>query len=49
VDRLRAELAPRGIAFIDVDRDSSVCPTCGALLRWLDILADYAHRAGGAA
>src|SRR3981081_2231319 len=49
VERLREELAPRGIAFIDVDRDPSVCPTCGALLRWLDILADYAHRAGGAA
>ena len=47
VDRLRAELAPRGIGFIDVDRDASVCPTCGALLRWLDILADYAHRAAG--
>ncbi|HYR63450.1 MAG TPA: hypothetical protein VET24_12575 [Actinomycetota bacterium] len=50
VERLRSELAPRGIGFIDVDRDASVCPSCGALLRWLDILADYAHRsAGGAA
>ena len=49
VERLREELAPRGIAFIDVDRDASVCPTCGALLRWLDILSDYAHRAAGGA
>jgi hypothetical protein len=50
VERLRDELVPRGVAFIDVDRDVSMCPTCGALLRWLDILADYAHRgAGGAA
>jgi hypothetical protein len=50
VDRLRSELAPRGIAFIDVDKDPSVCPACGSLLRWLDILVDYAGRsAGGAA
>lgn len=50
VERLRDELGPKGVAFIDVDRDASICPTCGGLLRWLDILADYAHRsAGGAA
>src|ERR1700730_13476807 len=50
VDRLRAELAPTGMAVIDSDPDASVCPTCGALVRWLAILADYAHRsAGGAA
>lgn len=49
VERLRTELAPRGIGFIDVDRDASVCPSCGALLRWLDILADYANRAAGGA
>ena len=44
VERLRGELGPRGIAFIHVDRDASVCPSCGALLRWLDILTDYVHQ-----
>lgn len=44
VARLRTELAPRGIAFIDVDKDPSVCPSCGGLLRWLEILAEYAQR-----
>ena len=43
VESLRGELGPRGIAFIHVDRDASVCPSCGALLRWLDILTDYVH------
>lgn len=47
VGRLRDELAPRGIAFIHVDRDVSECPTCGSLLRWLDILNDYAQRSPG--
>jgi hypothetical protein len=51
VERLRSELGPRGIAFIDVDKDPSVCPTCGAMLRWLDILSEYAGRSqdGGGA
>lgn len=47
VDRLRLELAPRDIAFIDVERDASECPRCGALLRWLDILTEYARSGGG--
>jgi hypothetical protein len=44
VERLREELPPRGVAFIDVDKDISECPACGTLLRWLDILNDYAQR-----
>ncbi|HLI56880.1 MAG TPA: hypothetical protein VKY26_07565 [Actinomycetota bacterium] len=44
IERLRDELSPRGIAFIDVDKDISECPSCGSLLRWLDILNDYAER-----
>lgn len=44
IERLRHELSPRGIAFIDVDKDISECPSCGSLLRWLDILNDYAER-----
>lgn len=44
IERLRDELGPRGVAFIDVDKDISECPSCGSLLRWLDILNDYAER-----
>ncbi len=47
VERLRDELGPRGVAFIDVERDKSVCPTCGGMLRWLDILAEYARQGPG--
>ncbi|GAC1361566.1 MAG: hypothetical protein NVSMB32_00740 [Actinomycetota bacterium] len=43
VERLRTELAPRDIHLIHVDQDESSCPSCGALLRWLDILVDYAR------
>lgn len=43
VERLRLELAPRDVAFIDVENDISECPKCGALLRWLDILTEYAQ------
>ena len=49
VQRLRTELAPRGVAFIDVEQDASICPSCGGMLRWLDILADYANRSSGSA
>ena len=34
-------------AFIDVEQDASICPSCGGMLRWLDILADYANRSPG--
>ena len=47
VQRLRTELAPRGVHFIDVEQDPSICPSCGSLLRWLDILSDYANRGPG--
>jgi hypothetical protein len=49
VERLRTNLTPRGVAFIHVDTDASMCPTCGGLLRWLDILTDYAQRSRGTA
>lgn len=42
VERLRDELSPRGIAFIHVDQDISACPSCGGMMRWLDILVDAA-------
>lgn len=49
VERLRDTLAPRGVAFIHVDREPSLCPGCGALLRWLDIVTGYAERSRGGA
>lgn len=49
VDRLKEELSPRGIAFINVDTDISSCPACGGLLRWLDILVDAAKANRGGA
>lgn len=49
VDRLRSELAPRGVAFIHVDRDVSTCPLCGTMLRWLDILVEVAKSSRGEA
>lgn len=38
---LRRQLAPRSIAFIDVEHDASVCPSCGALLPWIDAVTEY--------
>lgn len=47
VERLRAEFIPRQVHLINVETDESVCPSCGALLRWLDILVDYARGGSG--
>ena len=47
VERLRAELEPRQVHLINVEEDESTCPSCGALLPWLDILVDYARQARG--
>lgn len=33
---LKTGLGRQGVALIDVERDSSICPSCGALLPWLN-------------
>jgi hypothetical protein len=48
VEQLKQELAPHDVAFIHVERDSSICPGCGHLIRWLDAVTKYAQmRRGG--
>jgi hypothetical protein len=48
VEQLKEELAPHDVAFIHVERDSSICPGCGSLIRWLDAVTEYAQmRRGG--
>lgn len=42
VEHLREQLTPRGVVFIDVEKDESVCPRCSSLLRWVDVVADLA-------
>ena len=41
VEHLRRQLEPRQVAFIDVENDASVCPSCGALLPWIDAVTEY--------
>ncbi len=41
IEHLRRQLAPRHVAFIDVEEDASVCPSCGALLPWIDAVTEY--------
>lgn len=41
VAHLRSQLAPRDVAFIDVERDPSLCPACGTLLPWIDAVSEY--------
>lgn len=41
VAHLRKQLAPRNIAFIDVENDASACPSCGGLIPWIDAVAQY--------
>jgi len=41
IEHLRRQLAPRSVAFIDVEHDASVCPSCGALLPWIDAVTQY--------
>lgn len=43
VEQLKEELAPRDIAFINVEQDSSVCPRCGGMIQWLEAVALYAQ------
>ena len=48
IEQLKHELAPQDVAFIHVERDSSICPSCGSLIQWLDAVTEYAHmRRGG--
>lgn len=47
VEHLREQLAPRGVAFIDVQKDASVCPTCGGLVPWVDVVAVLAGSGSG--
>ena len=41
VEHLRQQLAPRQVAFIDVEKDASACPSCGSLLPWVDAVSEY--------
>jgi hypothetical protein len=41
VAHLRSQMAPRSVSFIDVEHDASVCPSCGALLPWIDMVTEY--------
>lgn len=47
VERLKEQLAPRGVAFIDVQKDESVCPTCENLVPWVDVVAELAGSSPG--
>ncbi|HEX2052523.1 MAG TPA: hypothetical protein VHJ78_02195 [Actinomycetota bacterium] len=48
VEHLRTQLAPRHVAFVDVEKDASVCPSCGSLIPWVDAVTEYvAGRARG--
>lgn len=41
VEHLRQHLVPRNVGFIDVEKDPSVCPSCGGLLPWIDAVTEY--------
>jgi hypothetical protein len=41
--QLKSGLGERDVALIDVEKDTSVCPSCGALIPWLDALVEYAR------
>lgn len=41
VEHLRNQLAPRQVAFVDVEKDASVCPACGSLIPWIDAVTEY--------
>ena len=41
VEHLRDQLAPRNIAFIDVEKDVSACPSCGGLIPWVEAVSQY--------
>lgn len=47
VEHLKEQLAPRGVAFIDVQQDESVCPGCSELVPWVDVVADLAGSGPG--
>jgi len=47
VEQLKKQLAPRRVAFINVEQDSSVCPACGSMIQWLDAVAEYAQMRRG--
>ncbi|MGQ0678100.1 MAG: hypothetical protein ACT4OM_00310 [Actinomycetota bacterium] len=47
VEQLRRELAPRQVAFIDVESDASACPACGSMIQWLDAVAEFARMRKG--
>ncbi len=41
IEHLKEQLAPRDIAFIDVENDASACPRCGGLIPWVDAVGQY--------
>ncbi len=43
IGQLKTGLSRRRVALIDVEKDSSICPACGVLLPWLDVLVEYAE------
>lgn len=47
VGHLRKQLEPRGVAFIDVQQDESVCPSCSRLVPWTDVVAELAGGSPG--
>lgn len=47
VEHLREQLAPQGVAFIDVQKDESVCPACASLVPWVDVVAELAGSGPG--
>lgn len=47
VEHLKEQLAPRGVAFIDVQKDESVCPTCDDLVPWVDVVAELGASSPG--
>ncbi len=47
VEHLKEQLVPQGVAFIDVQKDEAVCPTCGNLVPWVDVVAELAGNSPG--
>lgn len=47
VGHLRDELAPRNIAFVDVENDVSACPSCGGLIPWVEAVSQYVASQNG--